>query len=121
MAAAGGTREILTTPDATKGELDHYWPEILPDGTAVLFTIMPAAGLGTAQVAVLDLETGSQTVLIRGGSHAQYIDTGHLIYVSAGTMYAVSFDLQRRQVQGVPAPVLSGVLTSLEGRCPSSC
>ena len=44
VSAGGGEAEVLTTPDAQKGELDHYWPEVLPGGRAVLFTIVPTTG-----------------------------------------------------------------------------
>lgn len=39
VSAAGGEPETLTTPDARKGERVHLWPEFLPGGRAVLFTI----------------------------------------------------------------------------------
>ena len=39
VAAAGGEPEVLTTPNREQGELDHLWPEVLPGGQAVLFTI----------------------------------------------------------------------------------
>ena len=45
VAAAGGEPEVLTTPNRDQGELDHMWPEVLPGGQAVLFTIETAAGL----------------------------------------------------------------------------
>jgi len=65
VSAGGGTPEVLTRPNPQKGEADHFWPEVLPGGKAVLFTIMtvagsPAAtarGLETAEIAVLDLRT----------------------------------------------------------------
>ena len=40
VAAVGGEPEQLTTPDPEQGEVDHRWPEILPDGKAALFTII---------------------------------------------------------------------------------
>jgi hypothetical protein len=56
VAAAGGAPTILTRPDVEQGEADHAWPEWLPGGRAVLFTILArTGGLDAAQVAVLDL------------------------------------------------------------------
>ena len=75
------------------------WPEFLPGGEAVLFTITPAdGGIENAQIAVLDLQTGTSKVLIRGGSHAHYVPTGHLVYGVTGTLRAVAFDLGRLEV-----------------------
>jgi hypothetical protein len=61
---------------------------------------------------VLDLNTGTSKVLIRGGSHAHYVATGHLVYGVTGTLRAVPFDLERLEVIGTPAPVLEGVWTT---------
>ena len=79
IAAAGGPTTVLTRPDRAQGEADHLWPELLPGGRAVLFTITAVTGgLDAAQVAVLDLQTGTRTVLVRGGSHAHYVPSGRL-------------------------------------------
>ena len=72
---------MLTRPDRAQGEADHLWPEWLPGGRAVLFTITAlTGGLDAAQVAVLDLQTGTRKMLVRGGSHAHYVPSGHLVY-----------------------------------------
>ncbi len=39
IAAAGGEPTVLTRPNRAAGEADHVWPEFLPGGQAVLFTI----------------------------------------------------------------------------------
>jgi serine/threonine-protein kinase len=39
IPAAGGEPTVLTRPNRAGGEADHLWPEFLPDGEAVLFTI----------------------------------------------------------------------------------
>ena len=117
VSAAGGEPTVLTKPDRERGEGDHWWPEFLPGGEAVLFTITSGGGgIENAQIAVLDLRTGTSKVLIRGGSHAHYVPTGHLVYGVAGTLRAVAFDLGRLEVVGTPAPVLEGVVTTAIGR-----
>ena len=61
VSAAGGPLTVLTRPDRAQGEADHFWPEMLPGGRAVLFTITSlTGGLDAAQVAVLDLQTGAR-------------------------------------------------------------
>ena len=116
VSAAGGEAAVLTKPDRERGEDDHAWPEFLPDGQSVLFTILPiGGGLDGAQVAVLDLRTATSKVLIRGGSDARYLPSGHLVYGVAGTLRAVAFDLKRLEVVGTPAPVLEGVTTTTSG------
>ena len=113
VGAGGGEPKILTTPDTAHGEADHVFPFVLPGGRAVLFTIqMQGQSVDNAQIAVLDLKTGQKKTLIRGGSDARYVDTGHLIYGVAGTIRAVRFDLGRLEVTSDPIPVVEKVTTS---------
>ena len=82
----------------------------------MLFTITAlTGGLDAAQVAVLDLQTGTRTVLVRGGSHAHYVPSGHLVYAAAGTLRAVAFDLARLETRGTPVPVVPDVVTTRVG------
>ena len=113
VSADGGDPVVLTKPD---GDGDHFWPEFLPGGQAVLFTIVPRTGVERAQVAVFDLRTGTSKVLLRGGSHAHYVPTGHLVYGVDGTLRAVPFDLERLEITGTPTPVVEGVVTTDVGR-----
>jgi len=107
VSAAGGMPEVLTRPDRAQGEADHLWPEILPGGRAVLFTITSqTGGLETALVAARDLRTGMQKVLLRGGSHGHYVASGHLVYVAAGTLRAIPFDPDRLETHGTAVTVL---------------
>jgi serine/threonine protein kinase len=111
-----GTVEVLTRPDPARGEADHLWPEMLAGGRAVLFTITAlTGGLEAAQVAILDLETGTREILFRGGSHAHYVRSGHLIYGQEGALRAVAFDLARREIRSVPRTVVPDVVTSSRG------
>jgi eukaryotic-like serine/threonine-protein kinase len=112
VSDGGGEITVLTKPNRERGELDHLWPELLPGGNAVLYTITAAGGIDNAQIAVLDLRTNTSKVLPVKGSHAQYVPTGHLIYGYTGTLRAVPFDLKRLEVIGTPAPVLQGVVTT---------
>ena len=126
VAAVGGEPEQLTTPDPEHGEVHHLWPEILPGGHAVLFTINTSSALGNVlsptgavgqrnvenmEIAVLDLETGQHQVIIRGGSNPRYSPTGHVVYGVESTLWVVRFDLDRLETLGDPVPVQEGVLT----------
>jgi serine/threonine-protein kinase len=117
IAVVGGSTAVLTRPDRAQGEGDHLWPEVLPGGRAVLFTITAptTGGLDAAQVAVLNLQTGMRTVLVRGGSHAHYVSSGHLVYAAAGTLRAVPFDLASLKTRGTPVPVIPAVVTTPTG------
>ena len=111
VSAAGGTPQELTT--LQEGERSHRWPEFLPDGKAVLFTVGTATGWKNQQTVVQSLETGERRALIPGATYARYVPTGHLVYVQSttpGTLLAVPFDLSRLEVTGAPFPVIEGVM-----------
>ena len=116
VPAGGGQPNVLTKPDAAHGEADHLFPSILPGGHAVLFTITAQSQpVENAQIAVLDLKTGQRKTLIRGGSDARYVDTGHLVYAAAGTLRAVRFDLGRLEVTSDPVPLVEKVMMDPNG------
>jgi hypothetical protein len=116
VSSSGGAETVLTRPDPALGELDHIWPEMLPDGRGVLFTITAATGgLDAAQVAVLDLSTNRSTVLVRGGTDARYVPSGHLVYTSGSALLAVPFDLTRLETRGTPVAVLAKLARTTQG------
>jgi eukaryotic-like serine/threonine-protein kinase len=65
----------------------------------------------STRLAVLDVKTGQRKTLIRSGSQAEYVETGHLIYADAGTLWAVPFDLKKLELMGDAVPVLEHVMT----------
>ena len=116
VSANGGEPEEVTTPDVEQREVNHGWPHVLPGGRAVLFTIVTAEAIETAQIALLDLDSGEQRVLISGGSAPRYSPTGHIVYGVSGTLRTVGFDLDRLEVTNPnPVPVLDGVITKDSG------
>ena len=102
VSSSGGTPQELTTIDEVKGESRHRWPEILPGGKHVLFTIWKES-VDDAQIAICSLDTGQYRVLLdETGFNAQYVDTGHIVYVSGGVLIAVPFDIRKLEVNGSP-------------------
>ena len=124
ISAAGSALAVLTRPDRARGELTHVWPTMLPGGRAVLFTITATTGgPDAAQVAVVDLGTGTYKVLVPGGSDAHYVSSqrgstrraerqgGYLVYVKGSTLMAVAFDPDRLETTGTPMVVLPRLAT----------
>jgi eukaryotic-like serine/threonine-protein kinase len=108
VSAAGGSPNQLTTPDRSKGELGHWWPQILPDGDTVLFTVF-STPIEHSRLAALSLKTGKQKTLIEGAVSGRYISSGHLMFARGENVLAVPFDLRKAEVTGVPVAVLEGV------------
>jgi Tol biopolymer transport system component len=104
----GGTPELLTTP--RPGEGDQLWPQMLPGQRTALVTVLngPDQRAQGARVAVVDLTTGDQKVLMPGGG-ARYVPTGHLVYGAAGALRAVGFDVERHEIRGTPVSIVEQI------------
>ena len=105
--ADGGEPQVLTVRDANTDR----WPRHLPGGRLLLFTRGTGPTAVDKEIAVLDLDTDAETLLGIVGSGAHYVSTGHLVYGTNGTLWAVPFDSARVDVLGAPVPVVEGVLT----------
>jgi serine/threonine-protein kinase len=111
-------------PRALRAELGSNeqaaFPQLLPGGAAVLFTVIPTrtntpaflANAPGARVDVLNLASGARHTVINGAGRAQYLPTGHLVYVAGETLYAAAFDTERFELRGAAVPVLKGVNVS---------
>ncbi len=106
----GGKPTPVTTLDSASGEISNRFPELLPDGKSILYTIKfnTITTFDEAAIAVLDTKSGIKKILIRGGTYARYVPTGHLVYARGSFIYAVSFDLDKLEVTGPPKQLFKG-------------
>jgi serine/threonine-protein kinase len=99
----GGMPERLAQVDNEEAALA---PQILPGGESVMFTHSTRDGV---EIVVQSLASGERRTIVGNASDARYLPTGHLVYVVAGTMYGVAFDLATLTVRGEAVPVVTGV------------
>jgi serine/threonine-protein kinase len=92
----------VTTVDAQKSEHIHAYPQILPDGANVLFTLVTSTG-GSIAIAPL-AGGGAPRILVQNATRGRYVRTGHLLYLedTRGHLSAAAFDLDRAEVTGRP-------------------
>ena len=108
IPAAGGTPVPLT--QLTQREIVHRWPQVLPGGKAVIFTSYASmSGLDGANIEEISLENRRRKTLVRGGTWGRLLLSGHLVYISKGTLLAVPFERNRMEVRGTATPVLEDV------------
>ena len=105
ISGAGGEPELLLRPSIEHGAWDFGDPELLPDGSAVLFTGWRGLTAASAFVGMLDLDSRETTILIDPGSVARYVPSGHLVYHRANRLEAVPFSLQHREITGPAAQI----------------
>ena len=112
VVATGGKPVAVTTLDTAKGERSHRWPQVLPDGRTVIFTVGIADSPGDYDGANIDaqrLDTGERRTVLRGARMARYTSLGYLVYQRAATLLAVRFDPARLETVGEPFTIQEGV------------
>ena len=116
VADSGGTPQALGS--RRDNNVTERWPQVLPGGHAVLYTGLAStsANWDEAHVTVRPLDGGDSVVLVRGGYHARYVRSGHVLYIHKGTLFAMPFDLASLAASGDPAPIVEHVsATPLNG------
>jgi Tol biopolymer transport system component/predicted Ser/Thr protein kinase len=107
--AGGGAAQLVVT-GAT------LFPDVLPGGQSVLFDRL-RSGL-PAGIEALQFSTGQTKALLPNGYEPLYLptsrDTGHLVYLQDGTLFAVAFDPRRLEIRGTPVPLLQDVSTGFD-------
>ena len=106
VTASGGTPSPVTKLQA--GETEHQWPDVLPGGKALLYNARLGGGTNNVQIFAESIETGERHFVARG-SGARYLETGQVLYVDGGTVFAVAFDPVRLELKGTPVTVQQGV------------
>jgi serine/threonine-protein kinase len=88
-------------------------PQVLPGGRAILYTD-GGADKPDDILKIYDLQNDSSKTLLPGAA-GRYLPSGHLVYAGAGTLWAVTFELDRMEVRGTPTPVLEGIREHVGG------
>jgi len=116
VSASGGEPELLLALNRDQRETAHAWPQFLPGGENLLFTVAEASG-ARYHLKMMSLATGEQRMVLENARQAQYLTTGHLVYEQArtGNLMAVPFDPTRIEVTGDPVPVVQQVRHTLAG------
>ncbi len=117
VPASGGAPEQVTSTDPGRQETFHEWPELLPGGNRMLFTVTHTspADVSEYDVAVADLAAGTHRVLVRA-VFGRYAPSGHLLYVtSSGALMGARFDPDAMELTGPPVTLARGVTVGLFG------
>jgi hypothetical protein len=100
IPAAGGQAKPLT--QLQPGEFTHRWPQGLPGGKAVIFTVGASGTSNISSIASVTLRSGQRKMLIDDASDARYSPTGHLFFLRGNDLMAVRFDPDRLLVLTPP-------------------
>ncbi len=104
----GGDPVVLTAPPPGSREVSYGWPDVLPEGTHILYTAVSLAG---SRVAIFDSADGSSRTLIESGAFGRYSPTGHVVFERRGRLEAAPFSVTSGAVTALPRPILRGLAT----------
>ena len=111
----------FTVLDTASGEFDHTWPDVLPNGKGVLFTVLFNSRNGVERrtsysIAVADVPSGTHRVIVNDAMYSRYASSGHLLYVTTNkTLMVVPFDQNSMKVVGEPSALTEGMRLGLYG------
>ena len=95
IPARGGKTEPFTTPDPKRGEFSHRLPSWLPNGKAVLFTLMSNFLDSRPRIAVVRKDTRQYRILLEDAADARYVSPGYLVFLRKDKLMARRFDPDR--------------------------
>jgi Tol biopolymer transport system component len=114
-ARPGAKAEWFTALDTANSEIDHTWPDALPNGKGLLFTVTRAADNTSEKgrsyyIAVAEIPSGKHRILVNDAMYARYAASGHILYVTTGrTLMVVPFDQTSMKIVGEPTSLVQGV------------
>ena len=92
IPSTGGKPETLTRPDNRAGGYAHVFPQSLPGGKGVIFTIWGGTSVEGRGPAMLSLSTRKWMHLLPGLDTCRYAASGHLLESSPHGIRAALFD-----------------------------
>ncbi|HLG05445.1 MAG TPA: hypothetical protein VI383_04780, partial [Gemmatimonadales bacterium] len=105
VSAAGGRPELAAAPDSGTGQ--YRWPDPLPDGSAVLVTLVRR---GSPSLAAVSLPDGKLHEFEQPGMYPHWVEGGFIAFVQQdGTLFSAPFDAGRFRLTGAPVPIADGV------------
>jgi serine/threonine-protein kinase len=111
VSANGGSPTAIVAPGDGEGEF--LYPQILPGGRFVLFTVSPDPGLGHLEIVALD--GGARRIVLENGVAGRVLPSGHLVFFRDRRLWAIRFESDRLEIAGDPVPLVEDVRSEVEG------
>jgi serine/threonine-protein kinase len=106
----GGEARPLTQLDASRDEVFHTDPIVLPGGRTVLFSCLTRTQ-GADRIEAIPVAGGPRSVVVERATTPVWSPTGHLLFGRDGAVWAMPFDPAASAVRGSAVMVIpSGVV-----------
>ena len=119
VSASGGTPSPLTTPDQSRGELSHRWPQVLSGGRFLYRILSETPEIAGVYVSSLSnpaerfklLTTDANAVYAPGVNGKSYV-----LWQRAGALFAQEFNPETLQLAGEAVQIAESVSVSGNGQ-----
>jgi len=113
VPAQGGEPRQLTALDASRHEVLHSDPSVLPGGRIVLFASLTTDS-GTERIEAVSIDGKKRWVVMEHAVTPVWSPTGHLLFGRDGGVWAVPFDENSATTSGAAVPVIpAGVVCTV--------
>ena len=111
VPATGGVLAKLTELDSSAGEPAHLFPQVLPGGRGVLFTLRKGRDFGDTAASTSQFSTRHRKAKGRSrGRELRAIRSLAPVFCSRPSVFSDPFDLNRLSVTGPPIPLSENVV-----------
>ena len=120
-AKPGAVPRRVTTLDTADHEAHHSWPDVLPNGKGVLFTVGFSGRNGVKggtsyAIDVAEIPSGKHREILEDAMYARYAKPGYLLYVRTDkSLMVVPFDQNSMTATGEPTAFREGMRLGLLG------
>ena len=91
------------------------WPEIIARPSVLLSVRPKGEDPDEWEILARDVGSGTERVIVDGGTNPRYAASGHILFVRQGSLWALPFDAQHLKARGPPALIQPGLMTELDG------
>jgi len=109
--AGGESVKLHPLATSASGEI-QVLPQLLDGGEYVLFTESLSSSFVNGRIRVLNLLSGEKSSVIESAYGARYVQSGHILFMRADSLWAVPFDLPNMTITGAQVPVIRGIETN---------
>ena len=98
--SAGKTESLPFFEKNAQRNIFYRWPELLPGGTHLLFSMAPLGATLDGDVVLYDMNTGNHKTILNRAYNARYSPSEHIVFVRDSSIWAVPFDLSTMELNG---------------------
>jgi len=85
------------------------WPDVLPDGRHIIFSVQASFGGGEPYIGVVSIDGGAVRKVVASAFQARFVPTGDIVYAARGSLFAMAFDPNALTTRGEPLALVENV------------